>query len=126
MSTDTTTTAFTPGPWKIIHGGFRNDDGFSIGSDNAAASRVKVTCECWPCTIVDQEHRDELRANARLIAAAPNLIRALAELVDSEPCRYDHNEFCQEHYCSKPCKHETAKQVIAKAVGEVEFCQQAK
>lgn len=65
----------TQGPWKIIHGGFRTDDGFSVGSDNAYASRVKVTCECWPCTIIDQEHRDELLANARLIAAAPDLLK---------------------------------------------------
>lgn len=72
----------TPGPWKIIHGGFVSDDGFSIGSDNAAASRVKVVCECWPCTIVDQRHRDELLANAKLIAAAPALAEALRELHD--------------------------------------------
>lgn len=76
----------TPGPWRILHGGFRHDDGFSIGTDNAAASRVKVVCECWPCTIVDQQHRDELLANAQLIAAAPELLAALDELVDkSQP-----------------------------------------
>lgn len=108
----------TQGPWKVIHGGFRTDDGFSIGSDNASASRVKVTCECWPCTIIDQEHRDELLANARLIAAAPDLLAVCIDLGDGEPCRYDHNEFCEEHYCSRPCKHETARAAIAKALGE--------
>lgn len=69
----------TPGPWKIIHGGFVSDDGFSVGSDNAAAQRVKVVCECWPCSIVDQQHREELLANARLIAAAPELLDALKQ-----------------------------------------------
>ena len=39
--------------------------------------------------------------------------RVIEELTDSEPCRYDHNDFCQEHYCSKPCKHETARNAIA-------------
>ena len=66
----------TPGPWRIIFGGFESDDGFGIGTDNAAASRVKVTAECWPCTIIDQQHRAELSANARLIAAAPDLLAA--------------------------------------------------
>lgn len=29
----------------------------------------------------------------------------LAEVVDrdNEECRYDHNEFCQSHYASRPC-----------------------
>lgn len=71
----------TPGPWKIVYGGFRHDDGFAIGSDSAAASRVKVVAECWPCTIVDQGHRDELLANAKLIAAAPCLLESLRNLV---------------------------------------------
>lgn len=56
--------------------------------------------------------------DARLIAAAPDLLEACVDLVGKEPCRYDHNEFCQEHYCSKPCKHETARAAIAKALGE--------
>lgn len=66
----------TPGPWKIFHGGLKGDDGFSVGSDNLQAERVKVVAECWPCTIVDNQHRDELRANARLIEAAPELLAA--------------------------------------------------
>lgn len=66
----------TPGPWKVLVGGLDGDEGFSIGTDNAASSRVKVTCECWPCTIIDNEHREELRMNASLIAAAPELLSA--------------------------------------------------
>ena len=75
------TVSHTPGPWRIIFGGFESDDGFGIGTDNAAASRVKVTAECWPCTIIDQQHRAELSANARLIAAAPDLLAALVGVV---------------------------------------------
>lgn len=70
----------TPGPWKITHGGFSTDDGFSIGSNNAAALRVKVVCECWPCTIVDQQHREELLVNANLLAAAPELLAEVLRL----------------------------------------------
>jgi hypothetical protein len=72
----------TPGPWKIIHGGFVADDGFCVGSDNAAASRIKNVAECWPCTIIDQQHREELLANARLIAAAPSLLDACYQALE--------------------------------------------
>lgn len=43
---------------------------------------------------------------------AEGLAEALEGLLD-EPCRYDHNGFCQEHYCSKPCKHEQARAALA-------------
>lgn len=66
----------TPGPWGLSHGGFKDSDGFSIATKNAAAKNVMIVCECWPCSIVDQSHRDELSANARLIAAAPDLLAA--------------------------------------------------
>ena len=67
----------TPGPWSVCFGGTERDDGFSIESMNANASRIKVTCECWPCTIVDGEHRREMSDNSRLIAAAPDMLNAL-------------------------------------------------
>ena len=67
----------TPGPWSVCFGGTERDDGFSIESMNANASRIKVTCECWPCTIVDGEHRREMSDNSRLIAAAPDMLAAL-------------------------------------------------
>lgn len=71
----------TPGPWKLIYGGLPGDDGFAVGSDNAAAKYVKITAECWPCSVVNNEHRDELLANACLIAAAPELLAACRKLV---------------------------------------------
>lgn len=71
-----TTTRHTPGPWKIQCGGFQQDDGFGISTDNAASKRVSLVAECWPCLILDESHREELLANARLIAAAPELLEA--------------------------------------------------
>jgi len=70
----------TPGPWAISHGCLPGDSGFSIGSDNAASKNVKITAECWPCTITSEDHRQELFANAKLIAAAPCLLEALISL----------------------------------------------
>lgn len=87
----------TPGPWKIFHGGLPGDDGFSIGTNNAAAQRAKLICECWPCSIVDNEHREELRANAMLIAAAPELADLLRELHDFSESPSHRSQ--QERYC---------------------------
>lgn len=70
----------TPGPWKVAFGTLPGDSGFSIASDNSLAENVKITAECWPCTIVSEEHRKEIFANAKLIAAAPDLLGALTEI----------------------------------------------
>jgi hypothetical protein len=73
----------TPGPWSIqwaTHWGV--DDGtnteragcFQILSDpNPTLANVLCTRTPWP------ERADEMRANARLIAAAPDLLAALEE-----------------------------------------------
>lgn len=85
----TMTAKHTPGPWKMSHGGLPGDSGFSIASDSAEADNVKITAECWPCTIVSEDHRQELFANGRLIAAAPELLEALRyarRFVDPENC----------------------------------------
>lgn len=36
----------------------------------------------------------------------------LDELIDPDQCRYDHNGFCQTHYQTRPCGHETAKHAM--------------
>lgn len=74
----------TPGPWKISHGGFDSDDGFSVASNNDEAELIKLICDCWPCSIVNNDHRKELAANARLIAAAPDLVEALQAIVQHQ------------------------------------------
>ena len=72
----------TPGPWKISHGAMDGDSGFSIASNSIQAENVKVVAECWPCTIVSEEHRQELFANARLIASAPELLESLEMMAE--------------------------------------------
>ena len=110
---ETTTKAkHTPGPWKLSHGGLPGDSGFSIVSNNAEAQDVKVTAECWPCTIVSEEHRQELFANARLIAAAPELLEALQELLRS------YRDFLPERYLQDKGVATKAREIIAKATAE--------
>jgi hypothetical protein len=72
------TTKHTPGPWYVFHSAHRgrfDDDGpgaFSIG-DAPIARSANILCSRyeWP------ERAEEMKANARLIAAAPELLEAL-------------------------------------------------
>lgn len=68
-------TAHTPGPWCVIaHGGYLH---ISTDSPNP-----------WPIVDVKSaqtELDDEERANARLIASAPELLGALEEVMSSDP-----------------------------------------
>lgn len=56
-------------------------------------------------------------ANARLIAAAPDLLALVQDQIEvnGEPCNYDHNGFCQEHYWDRPCWMERARAAVDKA-----------
>ena len=67
----------TPGPWRS-----RN----RLGSGNWKDERsIGVESFEWIIADVcgDIDHTDEARANARLIAAAPDLLEALADLVEN-------------------------------------------
>jgi len=100
----------TPGPWKIAYGNISDaDEGFGIASGPQPGLFV---CERWPCT-TDIEDRQRMRADARLIAAAPELLRLVSEMADSSPCRYDHHGYCQEHFLHmRPCPHERANELL--------------
>lgn len=54
------------------------------------------------------------RANDSLRADLAECREALAEQVaaDGEPCRYDHNGFCQAHYSPRPCRIERARDLL--------------
>lgn len=115
-------TKHTPGPWKISHGGLPGDSGFSVASNNAQAENVKVTAECWPCTIVSEEHRQELFANARLIAAAPELLNALRALLATAKVIQSANESLRQNGIHAAGFADSlvtdAEAAIAKAMGE--------
>jgi len=70
------TTKYTPGPWLCE---MPDDDGsiFIIGSDLGG---LVGAAHCWP-TEIDTRGSDRVRANARLIAAAPELLEALRDMV---------------------------------------------
>jgi hypothetical protein len=70
--------AHTPGPWMFD--GETDDDVIEI---TAEARFGKVAIACIEIGFIN-EFDDEQRANARLIAAAPTLLEALRELVQTE------------------------------------------
>lgn len=108
----------TPGPWvtygdmariKAVVDGSTIADAYWSGDDKTSA---KVT----------SEQMTEANANARLIAAAPDLLRACQELSDSDPLDSEWG------YCScckaNPRRHlddcalALARAALAKATGE--------
>lgn len=94
---------FTPGPWQTGH--MMDGDNVWIGPD----------CNAIPVAYVDrdwQRARDEWGANARLIAAAPDLYAALKDmLIASQPQHTFRHVFMGE-------AQEKARAALAKARGE--------
>ena len=65
-------TKHTAGPWHIQYGGLSDsDEGFGV------VSKIEpgIVAECYP-PAADAERRKRLLADARLIAAAPELLQA--------------------------------------------------
>lgn len=105
----------TPGKWNVSHGGTECSEGFSIVCDNAqegeVIKRVGLVAECWPCTVVDEIHREELAANARLIAAAPELLEACKRAAPYVlNCPFEHSLDAYQALC----------EAIDKATGDAE------
>lgn len=97
----------TPGPWE------------------REAQAIRIQTMGWPINdprdgsrlaVVLGEKSEELRANARLIAAAPDLLAALRKLIDVTPVEYD--------YAGEPMDREfgaaltEAEAILARIEGE--------
>lgn len=77
----------TPGPWAHV---WREDRGnFRIGPDDGKTMPVAST--------VNQGDRENEEANARLIAAAPELLASLSEIVRKSHLRPGRHEDCHVH-----------------------------
>ena len=90
----------TPGPWFAgVLAGPEMEETISIGPMEKEVHYEDCLCEVW-------HGNYDAEANAKLIAAAPELLEALEELVESAKCAGWH-----------PSHIEQAKEVIAKAKG---------
>ena len=94
----------TQGPWKA--------DGYSIRQSSTGTRHVAEIAYTGPHHTPPEEYPKSCRlqdeANARLIAAAPELLEALQGMLDGYDDDYTHDE--------PPCK--AARAVIAKATNE--------
>jgi hypothetical protein len=97
------TTQHTPGPWEV---------GYCTWNDEGNV--------CYELRGIKQGGA----ADARLIAAAPELLSCLIEMVEvnDEPCRLDHHGYCQAHFLDNVndggCRVANSRAIIAKATGE--------
>lgn len=72
-------TAFTPGPWNL------DEDDFSIMAEVGAHIARVTDIGDLPCVDTDDEEKvqNECLANARLLAASPDLYEALSDVLKS-------------------------------------------
>jgi hypothetical protein len=90
----------TPGDWRIIEK--ENTAGWGL----CVGTRETIICR------VTQRNKDNKRANANLIAAAPELYDALRELLS----RVANDKDCHAYWCDA---QEQAIKALAKARGEL-------
>lgn len=64
---------YTPAPWSVV------DKGTYIQITDEKGAATIATTGCW-----HEEHHEEMRANGRLIAAAPDLLTAAKQFIRSE------------------------------------------
>ena len=114
-------TEHTPGPWLLEQqlGTGDSDCGWSVLEREQNPYRGEI------CHITDAEHiagitKAERDANARLIAAAPELLEAMRALVKHFPTdsEMDQIGFTKESVTEACDAYDAARVAIAKATGE--------
>jgi hypothetical protein len=106
----------TPGPWEV------NLETGEITANGPVVLGTIYGADDFPCN--ENDITEECNANARLIAAAPELLDALQDLwqfvLDNtgDDCGCVMADYPVGIYASGPCSHCKAKAAIAKAKGE--------
>lgn len=102
------TGSHTPGPWEV---GPMNGKPSVIYADDYDAPVIAQMAEWIPDAAKQQE------ANARLIAAAPELLEALQMAVECNVFDYHGGDAAQGRICDKCKAADAASAAIAKATG---------
>jgi hypothetical protein len=77
-----TAAAHTPGPWEVLRALHPSDGGWDwgIGAQLGGENDPKLFCIAEVFDVVDRGKNAPAEANARLIAAAPDMLALLQEL----------------------------------------------
>jgi hypothetical protein len=105
------TTAHTPGPWRQGNGYYWGE-GYAICGDHGIVAGV--VGKGYPCGLGRHPESD---ANARLIAAAPELLAAL-ERFAALPCTMPQGGHCSMVHPGAFCAPCHARAAVARARGE--------
>ena len=112
MTTNDTTTIrelkqYTPAPWAYTYAPYTTQDGREIPAFEIHGEGEKV------CNTVEDQPIEAQEANARLIAAAPNWLDALEDLVGRDETEARESGFTDDEMSWL----EDARRAIAKAKG---------
>jgi hypothetical protein len=113
-------------------GKFNPDNDWSVTDEEASTSEAAaiwagdrvIAFAVYSSKGFYRDSHPSIDANARLIAAAPDLLSCLIEMVEvhDEPCHLDHHGCCQSHFLDDVndggCRVANARAAIAKATGE--------
>ena len=111
----------TPGPWGIDTAGKDGPNQHHSTGLFVNTRDGKMICDLYFDAGPALHKFDNDEANARLIAAAPNLLMVLEALTDDDECRLDHSGFCQTHTNEMndgQCTMAVARAAIDKATEE--------
>jgi hypothetical protein len=105
----------TPGPWTVEGESSNDGEAEVIVAENRT---ICWTANSWATDSDEEVISREDRANARLIAAAPELLHSLKAAVESinEACHYEDTEECAEAFASAVWFLDAVK-ALAKAEG---------
>ena len=103
------TQSHTPGPWHIeqFTSGYSKYEGRTISHRLESGNMLRIA------RAYNVMGPNETDANARLIAAAPDMLAALQKLSDV----FDMDEHDQDRAHAESCAIDTARAAIAKATG---------
>lgn len=99
----------TPGPWTC-HVTVTDDDSWAPGVQKVEVESGETLIASYKTEYVEYPSQDECEANARLIAAAPELLEALSALMELER---------RGRFMPIGREWDAARAAIARATGEI-------
>lgn len=96
--------AHTPAPWQIEWNAAQSGEGHYITDSNDMGEHARIAA-----VLFHDDADGETRANARLLAAAPELLEACKRMIEWDDREHDHPQ--------RQAAYRNARDAIAKAEG---------